>query len=148
MHAPCILIHLQLFSLLPCMLSVGVAADNVETPKAEETGLPEISSDDSIDGNVTDFAKLWGWNGCSNEDKNSILGGLSEAQAILRSDGCFSIGRHWNDYATVEFLGSPRVLLSERKGVQVRLLKSYTLLQSLVSLAATILSCTFAWYEI
>ena len=76
---------LSLILLLLVPLGEG---ENVDPPSAEETGLPEIISD--IDQNVTSFAKLWGWNGCSGDEKKAVLGGLQDAHDLLKSDGSFS----------------------------------------------------------
>ncbi len=45
------------------------------SPIGELTSLPTTFTDETVDSNVTDFAKHWGWNNCNDRDKEAILGG-------------------------------------------------------------------------
>lgn len=74
------------------------------TPKPSAGPLSEVTG---VDNNITSRAWLWGWHDCSNDQKNAILNGLQEAHAVLSTDGVYNIDKHWNDYATVEYLGNP-----------------------------------------
>lgn len=74
------------------------------TPNNNDNGIEGIND---VDSNITTWAKLWGWEGCSKAQKSAILNGLSEAHTVLGTDGVYNIQNHWNDFATVEYLGSP-----------------------------------------
>nr|POF17945.1 hypothetical protein CFP56_13356 [Quercus suber] len=45
--------------------------------------------------------------GCTSGQKTAVLAGLSEAHTALGTTGTYYINSHWNDIATVEYLGSP-----------------------------------------
>jgi hypothetical protein len=77
---------------------------SVPTPTRAPGPLSEVGG---VDNNITSWAWLWGWHGCSNGQKNAILNGLKEANTVLGTDGVYNIDKHWNDFATVEFFGSP-----------------------------------------
>jgi len=65
----------------------------------------EITND--VDGNITTWANFWGWTDCSDGQKDAVKRGLAEANRVLQTPGVSQIDKHWNDYATVEYLGSP-----------------------------------------
>lgn len=74
------------------------------TASGISTGLAGVTG---VDHNITSWAYLWGWTNCNKEQKAAVLDGLSEAHTILSTHGVYSIDDHWNDFATVEYLGSP-----------------------------------------
>ena len=47
-----------------------------------------------------------GWQGCFTGQKTSILDGFCEAHTVLGTRGVYYIDYHWNDFVTVEDLGS------------------------------------------
>lgn len=87
------------------------------TPEPSTGPLPEL---EGLDNNITSWAWLWGWHGCSNSQKSAVLDGLKEAHAVLGSDGVYNIDKHWNDYAVVEYLGTPIKLHRENKKNGIR----------------------------
>jgi hypothetical protein len=87
------------------------------TPTPSAGPLSEVQG---VDSNITSWAWLWGWHGCSNDQKTAILSGLQEAHAVLSTDGVYNIDRHWNDFATVEFLGNPNRLWRDNKKDAIR----------------------------
>lgn len=74
-----------------------------------------LSGITDVDKNVTSWAWLWGWHGCSKAQKSAILNGLSEAHAVLETNGVYNIDKHWNDFATIEYLGTPYYLKENNK---------------------------------
>lgn len=87
------------------------------TPEPSTGPLSEV---EGVDNNITSWACLWGWHGCSNSQRTAILSGLEEAHAVLGADGVYNIDKHWNDYAVVEYLGTPIRLHrdNKRKGIR------------------------------
>ena len=85
------------------------------TPSAS-TGLSGVTG---VSSNVSAFAHLWGWVGCDASQKRAILQGLEDAHSILSAEGVFylSLGKHFNDYAAVEFLGDPRRAFASRQAI-------------------------------
>jgi hypothetical protein len=87
------------------------------TPTPSAGPLSEVQG---VDSNITSWAWLWGWHGCSNDQKTAILSGLQEAHTVLGTDGVYNIDKHWNDYATVEYLGNPMRLYKDKKKDGIR----------------------------
>lgn len=85
--------------------------------KGNGTGLAGVTG---INHNVTTFAHLWGWTGCSTGQKEAVLDGLEEAHTILGTEGVWygTIFDHFNDYSAVEYLGDPRAYYTKRKDIQ------------------------------
>jgi hypothetical protein len=87
----------------------------VPTASIPEPSAGPLSEVQGVDSNITAWAWLWGWHGCSNDQKTAILGGLQEAHTVPSTDGVYNIDKHWNDYATVEYLGNPNRLFRDKK---------------------------------
>lgn len=106
------------------------------TPEPSPGPLTDV---DDVDKNITSWAWLWGWHGCSNGQKSAILNGLKDAHTVLGTDGVYNIDKHWNDFAVVEFFGSPYLLnkKDQQKGIRGMSLVRYltiTLAQTLMPL--------------
>ncbi|KAM0716044.1 hypothetical protein Q7P37_008558 [Cladosporium fusiforme] len=118
-------------------LEQTAAALDIPTPKPLY-GITDVDSD------ITTWAWLWGWHGCSKSQKSAILNGLSEAHTVLGADGVYNIKNHWNDFATVEYLGPPWYLKSNKAedGVRQRFDRAYKYQQSWLSWYDTQVYCT------
>ena len=75
------------------------------TASGNSTGLAGVTGVDKISPPGPGWQ---GWQGCSTGQKTSILDGLCEAHTVLGTRGVCYIDYHWNDFATVEDLGSTR----------------------------------------
>lgn len=83
------------------------ASLDLPTASTPEPSAGPLSTVEGVDKNITSWAWLWRWHDCSDAQKNAILNGLQEAHTVLGSDGVYNIDKHWNDYATEEYLGNP-----------------------------------------
>ena len=89
--------------------AIEQTAESLALPTSTASPDPDVGLEgvNDVDNNITSWAYLWHWQGCSASQKSAILNGLDEAHTVLGTDGVYNIDKHWNDFATVEYLGSP-----------------------------------------
>ncbi|KAF2718585.1 hypothetical protein K431DRAFT_348568 [Polychaeton citri CBS 116435] len=98
-------------------LQVPTFTTTTSSAQATTTGLVGVTG---VDDNITTWANHWGWVGCSAGQKSAILQGLSEAHSLLGSDNPYYIDQHWDDYAAVEYLGSPYYAKQANRRSQIK----------------------------